>query len=110
MGVDRCNVTSTAGCERYLPYKARLKALAGLSIDLNALSLLAEDQWFKVSNGAGLYDDDVHNLRMALKRKKLSAVQKAFPVAGLPENVGFTQRAEIETVRYFQSYNQEAAP
>jgi hypothetical protein len=93
----------------YLPYKARLKALAGLSVDLNALSLLAEDQWFKVSNGTGLYDDDVHNLRMALKRKKLSAVQKAFPVAGLPENVGFSKRAEIETLRYFQSYNQEAA-
>jgi hypothetical protein len=33
-----------------------------------------------------LYDDDVHNLRMALKRKKLAAVQKAFPVAGLPED------------------------
>jgi hypothetical protein len=39
--------------KEYLPYKARLKALASLSVDLNALSLVAEDQWFKVSNGSG---------------------------------------------------------
>jgi hypothetical protein len=89
----------------YLPYKNRLKALAGLSVDLNTLSLVAEDQWYKVSNGTGLYDDDIHDLRMALKRKKLSAVQKAFPVAGMPENMKFSKRAEFETVQYFSSHN-----
>ena len=31
--------------KEYLPYKNRLKALAALSVDLNALSLVAEDQW-----------------------------------------------------------------
>lgn len=87
----------------YLPYKNRVKALAGLSIELNTLSLLAEDQWFKVSNG-GLYDDDIHDLRIALKKKKASAVQKAFPVAGLPENKKLADRAELDNIRYFSSY------
>jgi hypothetical protein len=89
----------------YLPYRNRLKALASLSVDLNALSLVAEDQWFKVSNGTGMYDDDIHDLRMALKRKKLAAVQKAFPVAGLPENKKFSKRAELDAIQYFSSYN-----
>jgi len=90
--------------KEYLPYKNRLKALASLSVDLNTLSLAAEDQWYKVSNG-GLFDDDIHDMRMALKRKKLTAVQKAFPVAGLPENTKFSNRADTETIEYFSSYS-----
>lgn len=89
--------------KEYLPYKNQLKALAGLSVDLNALSLVAEDQWYKVSNG-GMFDDDIHDQRMALKRKKLAAVQKAFPVAGLPESQKFSERADTETNLYFSSY------
>jgi hypothetical protein len=88
----------------HLPYKNRLKALAALSVDLNALSLLAEDQWFKVSNGAGMYDDDIHDLRIGLKQKKLKAVQKAFPIAGLPTINRLTKRADEETVQYFSTY------
>jgi hypothetical protein len=89
--------------KEYLPYKNRLKALAGLSVELNALSLLAEDQWFKVGNGR-VYDDDVHDLRIALKKKKAAAVQKAFPVAGLPENEKLADKAELDNVQYFSSY------
>jgi hypothetical protein len=89
--------------KEYLPYQNRLKALAGLSVELNALSLVTEDQWFKVSN-SGMYDDDIHDLRIALKRKKASAVQKAFPVAGLPENKKFADRAELDNIQYFSSY------
>jgi hypothetical protein len=89
--------------KEYLPYKNRLKALAGLSVELNALSLLAEDQWYKVSNG-GLYEDDIHDLRIALKKKKASAVQKAFPVAGLPENKKLANKAELDNIQYFSLY------
>jgi hypothetical protein len=89
----------------YLPYRNRLKGLASLSVDLNTLSLVAEDQWYKVSNGTGLYDDDIHDLRMALKKKKLAAVQKAFPIAGVPENKRLSKKAEAETAEYFSSYN-----
>lgn len=89
--------------KEYLPYKNRLKALAALSVDLNALSLVAEDQWYKVSVGR-MYDDDIHDLRITLKRKKMSAVQKAFPVAGLPENKKCTERADLDTTQYFSTY------
>jgi hypothetical protein len=89
--------------KEYLPYKNRLKALAGLSIELNALSLVAEDQWFKVCN-AGMYDDDIHDLRIVLKKKKAAAVQKAFPIAGLPENMKIAEKAELDNIQYFSSY------
>lgn len=92
---------------RFLPYTNRLKALASLSVDLNALSLVAEDQWYRVGKGTGLYDDDIHDLRMALKKKKLAAVQKAFPVAGMLENKRLLKRAEAETAEYFSTYHDE---
>jgi hypothetical protein len=91
--------------KEFLPYKSRLKALASLSTDLNTLSLLAEDQWFKVCGGR-MYDDDIHDLRIALKKKKLAAVQKAFPTAGMPENSELATRAENETANYFSTYTQ----
>jgi hypothetical protein len=92
----------------YLPYKARLKALASLSADLNVLCLVAEDQWYKVSNGTGLYDDDIHAMRMALKKKKLAVVQKSFPTASIPEDKGLAKRAESDTAEYFSTYLEES--
>jgi hypothetical protein len=89
--------------KEYLPYKGRLKALALLSVELNTLSLLAEDQWFKVSEGR-LYDDDIHDLRIALKRKKQTAVQKAFPAGGLPDKKKISAKAESEIQQYFSTY------
>jgi ribosomal protein L12E/L44/L45/RPP1/RPP2 len=89
--------------KEYLPYKTRLKALAGLSQDLNAIGLAAENHWYKVSAGA-LYDDDIHELRFDLKQRKLAAVQKAFPASGLPENKKLATQAETETQQYFEIY------
>jgi hypothetical protein len=87
----------------YLPYKNRLKALAGLSQDLNAISLAAENGWYRVSSG-DLFDDDIHDLRFDLKKRKQAAVQKAFPTAGLPMNKRFQDRAELENQQYFEIY------
>jgi hypothetical protein len=87
----------------YLPYKTRLKALAALSQDLNAISLAAENSWYNVSSG-NLFDDDIHDLRFDLKKRKQAAVQKAFPAAGLPVNKGFLDRAELEIQQYFEIY------
>ncbi|WP_456655720.1 hypothetical protein [Bradyrhizobium sp. JR3.5] len=92
--------------KEYLPYKNRLKALAGLSVDLNALCLVAEDQWYRVSNGTE-FDDDIHDLRMQLKRKKLAALQKTFPVAGLPKKAKLVEKADAEAEQYFSSYQLE---
>ncbi|MGY4399310.1 hypothetical protein [Bradyrhizobium sp. USDA 3315] len=89
--------------KEYLPYKNRLRALTGLSQDLNAISLAAENSWFRVSSGS-LYDEDIHELRFDLKQRKLAAVQKAFPAAGLPNNKRFEKRADEEVQDYFSIY------
>jgi hypothetical protein len=94
--------------KEYLPYKTRLKALSGLSQDLNAIGLAAENNWYRVSSG-NLYDDEVHDLRFDLKQRKQAAVQKAFPTAGLPENKNLSDRAETETQQYFAVYLEQDA-
>jgi hypothetical protein len=92
--------------KEYLPYKMRLKALTGLSQDLNSISLSAENHWYNVSTGA-LYNEDIHDLRFDLKVRKQAALQKAFPSAGLPLNKKLSERAERETLEYFTIYAQE---
>lgn len=92
--------------KEYLPYQTRLKALAGLSQDLNAISLSAENNWYKVASGE-LYDDDIHDLRFDLKQRKLRALQKHFPVSSLPMQPRLQQRADDETDRYFLMYIEE---
>lgn len=89
--------------KEYLPYKSRLKALASLSQDLNSICLSAENHWYQVSSGA-LYDDDIHHLRFDLKARTQAAVQKAFPLSGLPENDVFFEKAQKETALYFAVY------
>ena len=97
--------------KEYLPYKNRLRALAALSQDLNAISLASENNWFAVSSGK-LYDEDIHDLRFDLKKRKQAAVQKAFPTAGLPEKKSFTRKADEEVRDYFAIYlhNEQEEP
>jgi hypothetical protein len=102
LGYDRSRVASRSGRERISSVQEPAQGASRLVVELNALSLLAEDQWFKVSNGR-MYDDDIHDLRIALKKKKASAVQKAFPVAGLPENKKLADKAEFDNAQYFSS-------
>jgi hypothetical protein len=92
--------------KEYLPYKNRLKSLAPLSQELNALGLAAEDQWFQVSDGQ-LTEQQIHDLRIVLKRKKLAALKKAFPIAGLPVDKKLTKRADTEIEQYLGVYNVE---
>jgi hypothetical protein len=51
-----------------------------------------------------MFDVDIHELRIALKQKKMKAVQKAFPIAGLPESDKLAARAENENTHYFSTY------
>jgi len=52
----------------YLPYKKRLKALQGITNDLESLFLVMEDNWFKVSEGL-LNKEEIHKLHMRFKEK-----------------------------------------
>ncbi|MGR4864605.1 hypothetical protein [Caulobacter sp. LARHSG274] len=91
----------------YLPYKARLRALATLGVDLEALALVAETDWFKVSRGA-LEAADVHALTMALKTKAPRATSRSFNGASLPERTKLLQSAEAATRHYMAAFTQEA--
>lgn len=91
----------------YLPYKARLRALAGLCVDLESLALVAETDWFKVSRGA-LEAADIHALTMALKTKALRATSKSFHGASLPERARLLQSADVATRNYMAVFTQEA--
>ena len=89
--------------KRYLPYKKRLAALSTLSRDLNTLVLVAETDWFKVSNGS-LTEEEIHDLQMKLKKKKQDCVHKAFPSGSLPENKKLLKCADEDAQRYLATY------
>ncbi|MBW8813869.1 MAG: hypothetical protein JF588_10635 [Caulobacterales bacterium] len=62
----------------YLPFRRRLAALAALGPDLEALALVAEADWFKVSDGQ-LTEQEIHSLMMALKTKAQRGRSRAPP-------------------------------
>ena len=89
--------------KEYLPYKKRLRALAALSPELNALSIAAENDWFEVSRGI-LDEQQIHSLQMKLKKKKQELVHKNFAQYSLPDYKRLLQRADADTVEYVGSY------
>lgn len=91
-----------------LPYKARLKALSGLSSDLDGLAITAEADWFKVAGGL-LTEQEIHDLTMALMRKKLAARSQRFGDASLPERVRLLSRAEAEANQYMLRFDEGEA-
>jgi hypothetical protein len=89
--------------KEYMPYKKRLRALSSLSHDLHALSIIAETDWFKVSQGL-LEEDEIHRLHMKLKKKKHETVYKSFPSTSLPISNKILARADQDTQNYLQTY------
>jgi hypothetical protein len=90
----------------HLPYRTRLKSLAALCVDLEALSLVAETDWFKVSRGT-IEEAEIHALTMALKTKAQRATAKAFGGATLPEKSRLLHAANEETRDYMNAFDQE---
>ncbi len=89
--------------KEHLPYSKRLKALGALSPELAGLAISAEHDWYKVSRGL-LTEVEIHDLYIALKRKKLDATQKAFPASSLPEARNLLETADRETQLQLHSY------
>lgn len=90
----------------HLPYRARLKSLAVLCVDLEALSLVAETDWFKVSRGA-ISEAEIHALTMALKTKAQRAMTKAFGGTALPEKSRLLHAADGVARDYMAVFDQE---
>lgn len=89
--------------KNYLPYKKRLRALAALSPELNALSIAAESGWFEVSRGI-LDEQEIYALQMKLKKKKQDVVHKSFSEYSLPDCKKLMQLADADTLEYVRSY------
>lgn len=89
--------------KEHLPYKKRLLSLSALTIELNSLALVMESDWFKVSKGL-LTEEEINNLHMDVKRKKLQATTKCFPDMSLPLDKRLLARADADAKVYVQTY------
>ncbi len=85
---------------QYLPYKDRLRPLAGLLADLEDLVLQVEDKWLQIAAGS-LTEEDIRKSLMDLRSKKMKSYKKHFPNSALPDNKGLLNRAESKTSDYF---------
>jgi hypothetical protein len=93
----------------YLPFRKRMVALANLGPELEALALVAETDWLKVSQGQ-LTDAEIHELTMTLKTKCLRVITKSFGGSSLPENKGLLDMAERDARAYMLSFREESLP
>lgn len=87
----------------YIPYSKRLRNLAGLSPDINALALVAESDWFKVCRGE-LDEAEINNMHIRLKKKSLDLVQKHFKGSSLPSSNALEKKAGEICVGYMAAY------
>ncbi len=93
----------------FLPYKARLKALAAFGAELDSLALVAETDWLAVSR-VSISDEEIHRRTMTLKKKALAAQAKSFGGASLPERARWVQDAEAAANDYMKSFVFSFAP
>ena len=85
-----------------LPYKKRMEALNNLGDALAQLSLLAEKDWYFVSESIWS-EEEIHSKWAELKSKSLAAERKALSGLTLPKNTSALAVAEKEADTYLQS-------
>ena len=87
----------------YLPYSKRLKALHGITNDLESLFLSMENNWFNVSEGK-LTEEEIHRLHMQYKGKRRQIIQKYLGSSPLPENQVIMDKAVKNAKFYFNNF------
>lgn len=90
----------------FLPFQARLSALAALGPELEGLAITAESDWLKVSEGV-LRNEDIHKLAINLKRKVQQVTQRSFKSVSLPEDARLLELAEVDTKAYMDVFREE---
>lgn len=86
-----------------LPYNKTFKSTSSLANDLDILALQAETDWFGVANGR-LGEEQIHDLRMAFKRKVQEAGRKRFGETQLPTKSRLVAKADLAATEYFATY------
>lgn len=92
----------------FLPYKSRLKALNGLSHDLEELCIQVEMRWYDVSGGH-ITAEEINKLQYDFRLKKLKAYKKHLGDFVLPHNPAYLKTAEDRASQHFTNYYREVA-
>ena len=87
----------------FLPYKSRIKPLAGLLHELEELMIFAETRWFDVSE-SNLTDEEIHKLQFKIRSTKIKSLKKFFPSGTLPEDNKKFSKAENIARTYFNNF------
>lgn len=88
--------------EPYFPYKARIKQLRLIEIELSVLALNAEREWVSISRG-DLTEDEILEIRMKLRHKVHEATSKNFDES-LPVINKLEKIANQDTSNYIATY------
>jgi len=87
----------------FLPYSKRLKALFGMTNELESLFLSMESNWFGISEGR-LTEEEIHNLHMKIKEQRRQIIQKHLGSQALPENQKLLDKAKESAKLYFNQF------
>ena len=85
-----------------LPHKQRLKALHGLSVELDALCIRSEEDWNSVINGK-ISDDEIHALYIKHKKKAQQIFDENMKGLGLPDSPKLLAKAKKMAYTYFSN-------
>lgn len=88
---------------QYLPYKERLRCIAGLVNELEELLLTVEAKWLDIANG-DLTDAETRKALSNLRTLRQRAFKKHFPDKVLPNDPGLFAQAEEMSGIYFQNF------
>lgn len=91
-----------------LPFRYRLKALGGLSHDLEELSIQAETKWFQVAGGS-MTAEEINKLQFDIRLKKHTMYKKHLGNHSLPDKQGYMRFAEEAASQHFKNYYKEIA-
>lgn len=87
----------------YLPFSKRLKALQGITNDLEALFLAMESDWFAISEGQ-LQNEEIHKLHMNYKEKRRLIIHKYLASDPLPVRDTLLEQAKEQAKDYFNNF------
>lgn len=87
----------------FLPYSKRLKALQGVTNDLESLFLSMENRWYDVSEGK-LTEEEIHKIHMNYKEKRRQIIQKHLTASPLPHNQKLMDKATNNARTYFTNF------
>lgn len=87
---------------QYLPYKDRLRCIAGLMVELEELVLSVESKWLDIAGG-DLTEAEIRKALSNLRQLRQKAFKKHFPNKVLPDDDALFKKAEAKTQAYIQN-------